>query len=62
MVSYYRRLWGTAFMILGAYFGVEHVYQWGFQFWDFIGHEWLALLLFIGGAFIAIDMKGGKKK
>ena len=34
----------------GLYFLAEHLINWGeFTFFDFIGHEWLGLLMFLGG-------------
>lgn len=54
-VSYNRKLFGSALMFVGAGLGIEHVYRWGFQFWDFIGHEWLGLLLFLAGILVAMD-------
>lgn len=60
--SYYRRLWGAAFTAFGAFMLIEHIYTWGFQFWDFIGHEWLGLLMIVVGVFTAIDFDRAKAK
>ena len=54
-ISYNRRLTGSAFVLVGAGLLIEHIYRWGFQFWDFIGHEWFGLLLIIAGIFIVMD-------
>jgi hypothetical protein len=52
MTKYYKKLWGGAFAVLGLFFIGEHIISWGeFTFFDFVGHEWLGLILFLGGLF-----------
>ena len=34
-------------LLVGSFLWIEHCYQWGFQFWDFLGHEWLGLILIL---------------
>lgn len=41
----------------GSFLLLEHVYQWGFQYWDFIGHEYLGIILIIAGSILAIRFK-----
>lgn len=53
-IWYYRRLWGSASILIGAFLLIEHIYQWGFQAYDIIGHEYLGLLLVLIGCFAAL--------
>lgn len=46
---YNCRLVGTGLVILGAFFLGEHIYRWGFDPLDFIGHEWVGALLVVAG-------------
>lgn len=40
--------WKVAFVGLGIFWIAEHIYSWGeFSFYDFLGHEWLGLLILI---------------
>jgi len=48
--QYNKKLFGVGFIGLGAFFVIEHILVWDeFSFWDFIGHEWLGLLLILVG-------------
>ncbi len=43
--------WEIGLMSLGVFLCIEHLYSYGeMTFWDFAGHEWLGLVLFIIGA------------
>jgi hypothetical protein len=52
--TYARRLFGTSMVVLGAFLLGEHLYRFGFEWWDVIGHEWLGLVLIIGGVLLAM--------
>ena len=50
MVSYNKNLFGAGSIVLGAFFLVEHIFRWNeVAFWDFIGHEWLGIVLIVFG-------------
>lgn len=54
-------MFGVGSIVLGGYFVVEHILVWDeFSFWDFIGHEWLGLLLILFG--IGINVSFSKDK
>lgn len=54
--KYYRKLFGGGSILLGAYFVIEHIWNIGeFSFYDFIGHEWLGLLLIVVGILLNIN-------
>jgi len=54
--KYIKRLYGVGAIILGGYLVVEHIMVWGeFSFFDFIGHEWLGLLLILSGIFVNVN-------
>jgi uncharacterized membrane protein YdcZ (DUF606 family) len=55
--SYVRRLFGAALVVVGAFFLAEHVYQFGFELYDIIGHEYLGLLLILSGAALTLRWK-----
>ena len=47
---YTKNLAGMGLIGVGAFLIIEHIYAWGeFSFYDFIGHEWLGLVLIIAG-------------
>jgi hypothetical protein len=48
--TYLRRLFGAALIVLGGFLLVEHVYRFGFEVYDLLGHEYLGLLLIVVGA------------
>ncbi len=54
---YIRRLCGTALVVLGAFFLGEHIYRFGFEFYDIIGHEYLGLALILAGCLLTIRWK-----
>ncbi len=56
--TYFRRLVGAGIALLGAFFLIEHIYHWGFEFYDIIGHEYLGLLLILVG--IALTLRFNK--
>lgn len=48
--EYSKNLFGILFIGSGAFLIIEHIYMWGeFTFFDFIGHEWLGLVLILLG-------------
>lgn len=55
--TYTRRLFGTALVVLGAFLLAEHIYRFGFEWWDIIGHEWLGLACIVGGVLLAMRWK-----
>ncbi len=56
---YVRRLFATALVVLGAFLLGEHIYRFGFEWWDIIGHEWLGLGCIVGGVLLAMRWKRG---
>ncbi len=59
--KYSKNLFGMLGIGTGAILIIEHIYMWGeFTFYDFIGHEWLGLVLILGG--IILNLNFGKKK
>lgn len=62
-IGYLRKLWGGFAMAGGAYLIGEHIIVWGeFEFFDFIGHEWLGLVLLLGGLFGGFATFGNKEE
>jgi hypothetical protein len=51
---YVRRLFATALVVLGSFLLGEHLYRFGFEPWDIIGHEYLGLGLILAGVFLAM--------
>ena len=48
--QYGKNLWGILSILAGTFLIVEHIWNWGeFEFFDFIGHEWLGLALILFG-------------
>lgn len=47
--KYVKKLYGAGAVTLGAYFLIEHIYHFGFEWNDFLGHEWLGVYLIISG-------------
>ena len=59
--KYTKNLFGILGIGAGAFLIIEHIYMWGeFTFYDFIGHEWLGLLLILGG--IVLNLNFWRKK
>jgi hypothetical protein len=56
---YVRRLFASASVVLGAYLLTEHIYRFGFEWWDIVGHEWLGLGLVVAGVLLAMRWKRG---
>ncbi|MCW7077199.1 MAG: hypothetical protein ACXQS6_04785 [Candidatus Syntropharchaeales archaeon] len=48
MNAYELRLLGTVMVLVGAFLTGEHIYRWGFEPYDLVGHEWYGIALFIG--------------
>jgi len=58
--KYLKNLFGVASIGLGAFFIAEHIWMWGeFSFFDFIGHDWLGLILILFGVAINLNFKTG---
>ena len=51
---YVRRMFATALAVLGAFFLGEHIYSFGFEYWDFIGHEYLGLGCIVGAVLLGM--------
>jgi hypothetical protein len=44
------------FVLLGTFLCIEHIYTYSrTNFWDFLGHEWIGLILFIIGAILSFS-------
>ena len=59
--TYVRRLFGAGLVVLGAFLLAEHVYRFGFEFYDIIGHEYLGLALILGGALMNMRWRPSKE-
>ena len=56
--KYSKNLFGILFIGVGAILIIEHIYMWGeFSFFDLLGHEWLGLLLVVGGCVLNFNFK-----
>jgi len=56
--KYSKNLFGMLFIAAGAFLMIEHIFMWGeFSFFDFLGHEWLGLILVIFGAVLNFNFK-----
>ncbi len=55
--TYVRRLFGAALVVLGSFLLTEHIYRFGFEFYDIIGHEYLGLALILAGVFLTMRWK-----
>jgi len=56
--KYSKNLFGILFIGVGAILIIEHIYMWGeFSFFDFLGHEWLGLILVLGGVALNFNFK-----
>jgi len=60
--TYIKRLYGGGLIALGAFFLIEHVYSWGFDWNDFLGHEYLGIYLILIGSALGIWANKGAKK
>ena len=50
----FKKLTSMAFIIIGAFLMLEHIYSYGgIHLLDFLGHEWLAIVLFTIGTILA---------
>ncbi len=59
MINYVRRMFGAGLVLSGAYFLAEHIYNFGFEFYDIIGHEYLGLGLILAGVLLTMRWKRG---
>jgi hypothetical protein len=59
--TYVRRLFGAALVVLGAFLLAEHVYRFGFEFYDIIGHEYLGLALILGGVLMTMRWRPSRE-
>jgi len=63
MNAYELRLMAAVTTATGSFLLIEHLYRFGFEFFDFIGHEWYGLLLIIVGCgFGILSMNKGEKE
>jgi len=50
----FKKLGSMALIILGAFLMLEHIYTYGgIELYDFLGHEWFAIILLIAGILTA---------
>lgn len=55
--KYSKNLFGMLGIGAGAALIIEHIHMWGeFTFYDFIGHEWLGLLLILAGIILNLNL------
>lgn len=55
-IKYLKNLLGVFLIGGGAFLIIEHIWSWGeFSFWDFIGHDWLGLLMVLAGILLNIN-------
>ncbi len=52
--GYVRRLFGAALVVLGAFLLAEHIYRFGFEAYDIVGHEYLGLAFIFSGVLLAM--------
>ena len=56
--KYIKNLSGVCLIGLGAFLLIEHIWSWGeLSFFDFLGHEWLGLIMIIVGVGLNISFK-----
>ena len=50
----WKKLGSMSFIILGTFLILEHIYTYGgIDLYDFLGHEWIAIVLLITGILTA---------
>lgn len=55
-MKYTKNLIGVSSILVGTFLIIEHILHFGeFSFFDFIGHEWLGMLLIFIGCIININ-------
>lgn len=55
-MSYLKKLFGVCSIVTGGFLVGEHIWTWEeFSFFDFIGHEWLGLILILFGIGLNIN-------
>jgi len=60
-MNYFKNVFGSGAIVLGAFFLIEHIYKWEeLSFFDFIGHEWLGLALILFGVIINVNWSKGR--
>lgn len=56
--KYSKNLYGMISIGVGAILVIEHIWSWGeFSVKDLLGHEWLGLLLIVGGIIANLNFK-----
>jgi len=56
--KYSKNLYGITAIVVGAGLVIEHIYSWGeFSIKDLLGHEYLGLLLILGGIIANLNFK-----
>ena len=60
--KYVKKLYGAASVGLGALLLIEHIYNFGFEWNDFLGHEYLGVALILSGIGLGIWANKGAKK
>lgn len=61
-IKYTKKLYAAGAVTLGAYFLIEHLYNFGFEWNDFLGHEWLGVYMILSGILVGIWANKGAKK
>jgi hypothetical protein len=57
-MTYLRKLYGSAAVVVGSFFLAEHIWTWeAVDFFDFWGHEWLGFALILLGIGLNINFK-----
>ena len=59
---YTKKLYGAGLVGIGAFFLIEHIYQFGIEWNDFLGHEYLGIALILAGFGVGIWANKGAKK
>ena len=54
MNPYNLRLGGSISVLIGCALLIEHIYRWGFEITDLIGHEWYGIIFIIVGIGLGI--------
>ena len=57
-IKYYRKHLATIMFLISSYLMIEHIWSFGgIDLYDFVGHEWYAIILFVISVIIAPKLK-----
>lgn len=59
---YVKKLYAAGFAVVGSFFLIEHLYNFGFEWNDFLGHEYLGFFLILIAIALGIWANNGAKK